>query len=61
MTGTRLAATVRHSSQPGTALSRENANSMREAEVTDAVPQKNWRRRPAMNSRNFAQLSLERR
>jgi len=41
-TGTRLWATLRHTRDPGTAPSRENAKSMREAAVTDAVPQKNW-------------------
>ena len=53
LTGTRLAATARHSRQPGTARSREKANSMREAAVRDAVPQKNWAT-TAMNSNSSA-------
>ena len=39
MCGTRLRATRRQSWCPGTARSRENANSIRDADVTDAVRQ----------------------
>src|SRR5262245_46708627 len=39
--GTRFRATLRHSWLPGTAPSREKANIIRDAEVTDAVRQKN--------------------
>src|SRR4029453_4531236 len=39
--GTRFFATRRQSWWPGTAPSRENANIMRDAEVTEAVTQKN--------------------
>ena len=39
--GTRFFATRRQSWWPGTARSRENANIIRDAEVTDAVTQKN--------------------
>src|SRR5687768_13338373 len=39
--GTRFFATRRQSGWPGTARSREKANIIREAEVTDAVTQKN--------------------
>src|SRR5688572_20154612 len=39
--GTRFFATRRQSVWPGTARSRENANIIRDAEVTDAVTQKN--------------------
>ena len=54
LTGTRLPATLRHSREPGTARSRENANIIRDAEVTEAVPQNNCAT-TAMNSRNSAQ------
>ena len=40
-TGTRFLATRRQIGCPGTARSRENANIIRDAEVTDAVTQKN--------------------
>src|SRR5262245_52615699 len=40
--GIRFLATRRQSWWPGTAPSRENANIIREADVTDAVTQKNW-------------------
>ena len=53
-TGTRLRATLRHSLEPGTARSREKANIIRDAEVTDAVPQKNCAT-TAISSRNSAQ------
>src|SRR5918992_745260 len=39
--GTRFGATRRQSWWPGTARSRENANIIRDADVTDAVTQKN--------------------
>ncbi len=52
--GTRLRATLRHTFEPGTARSREKANIIRDAEVTDAVPQKNWAT-TAIRSRNSAQ------
>ena len=42
---------------PGTARSREKANIMREAEVTDAVTQKNWAT-TQMKSRSSAQRWL---
>ena len=38
-TGTRLLATRRHSRCPGMAPSREKANIIRDADVTEAVPQ----------------------
>ena len=41
MCGMRLRDTRRQSWWPGTARSRENANSIRDADVTDAVRQKN--------------------
>ncbi len=42
LTGTRLRLEIlRQMLRPGTAPSRENANIIREADVTDAVPQKN--------------------
>ena len=41
-TGTRCLETRRQSVCPGTAPSRENANIIREADVVDAVRQKNW-------------------
>jgi hypothetical protein len=53
--GTRFCDTCRHSWCPGTARSRENANSIREAEVTDAVRQKNWAMQQ-MKSKNVPQL-----
>src|SRR5918996_25752 len=56
-TGTRLAPTRRHSRDPGTAPSRENANIIRDAEVTDAVPQ-NSCALTAMISMNSAHASL---
>src|SRR5581483_10729095 len=53
-TGTRSPFdTLRQSWCPGMARSRENANIMREAEVTDAMPQKNWATQ-AIRSRNSA-------
>src|SRR3954452_21873525 len=55
--GTRLLATVRHRKWPGTALSRENANIIRDADVTDAVPQKNCAT-TAITSRNSAHFRL---
>src|SRR4029450_14114161 len=39
--GTRFEATLLHSGCPGTARSRENAYIIRDAEVTEAVTQKN--------------------
>ena len=54
-TGTRLRATRRQVDEPGTARSRENANIIRDAEVTEAVPQKNCAT-TAMSSRNSAQV-----
>src|SRR5919106_1069845 len=57
-TGTRSArATLLQSWWPGTARSRENANSMRDADVTDALPQNNWPTQ-AMNRRPSAQVEL---
>jgi hypothetical protein len=56
LTGARLLATLRHTCENGTAWSRENANSMREDAVTDAVPQ-NSCAITAMSSRNWAQVS----
>src|ERR671926_389096 len=41
-TGTRWRDTRRHSWCPGTAPSREKANIIRDADVFDAVRQKNW-------------------
>src|SRR5690348_17026030 len=41
-TGTRWREMRRQSWWPGTAPSRENANIIRDAEVVDAVRQKNW-------------------
>src|SRR5215469_11806694 len=41
-TGTRCFETRRQSWWPGTAPSREKANIIRDAEVVDAVRQKNW-------------------
>src|SRR5919201_3150103 len=49
--------TRRHSWCPGTARSRENANIIREAEVTDAIVQ-NVCATTAMKSRNSAQRLL---
>src|SRR6476469_4734729 len=56
-TGTRLLATRRHVRCPGIAPSRENANIIRDAEVTDAVPQKNCAT-TAITSRNSAHFRL---
>ena len=55
MCGMRLRATRRQSWWPGTARSRENANSILEADVTEAVKQKNWAMQQ-MKSRNVPQL-----
>src|SRR4051812_23887837 len=55
--GTRFAETRRHSWPPGTAPSRENANIIRDAAVTDASPQKNCATQ-AITSRNSAQRVL---
>src|SRR4029079_401697 len=41
-TGTRFALTLDHMRQPGTARSRENAKNVREALVTQAMPQNTW-------------------
>src|SRR3954447_17416939 len=57
LTGTRLRATLRQILEPGIAPSRENANIIREADVTDAVPQKNCATH-AITSRNSAHLRL---
>src|SRR4051794_38359958 len=56
-TGSRLAFTCFHQRWPGIAPSRENANIIREADVTDAVPQKNCATH-AITSRNSAHLRL---
>ena len=56
LTGTRRRETLRHSRDQGTAPSRENANIIRDAEVTEAVPQNSWAT-TAMNSRNSAHVS----
>src|ERR1044072_1126033 len=56
-TGTRCGATRRQSWCPGTARSRENANIIREAEVTEAVRQ-NICATQQMKSRISAQGSL---
>ena len=55
--GTRLAATRRQSGWPGTARSREKANIIRDAEVMDAVTQKNCAI-TQMKRRNSAQFWL---
>src|SRR5215470_4733741 len=55
--GTRLGLTFRQSRWPGTAPSRENANIMRDADVTDAVRQNNCATQQ-MNRRNSAQAVL---
>src|SRR4026209_1223127 len=52
--GTRFLATRRQTWWPGTAPSREKANIIREADVTDAVRQKNWAP-PQMRSSASAQ------
>ena len=58
LTGIRsLLETTRHHLWPGTAPSRENANIIREAEVTEAIVQKSCAT-TAIKSRNSAQLSL---
>src|SRR5579864_9143006 len=56
-TGTRFRLTRRHQWWPGIAPSRENANIIRDAEVTEAVPQKNCAT-TAMRSRNSAHFLL---
>src|SRR5881275_250415 len=57
-TGTRcLRLTLRQSCRPGTAPSRENANIILEAAVTDASPQKNCATH-AITSRNSAHFVL---
>ena len=53
---TRFGATLRHNWCPGTARSRENANIIREADVTDAVRQ-NICATQQMKSRISAQVS----
>src|SRR4051795_7722119 len=55
--GTRFAETRRHRFRPGTAPSRENANIIRDAAVTDAAPQKNCATQ-AITSRNSAHCLL---
>ena len=57
MRGTRFARDLRQSWWPGTARSRENANIIRDADVTDAVRQKNCAT-TQMKSRTSAQFSL---
>ena len=57
MCGTRLRPTCRHHLWPGIAPSRENANIIREADVTDAVRQ-NICAIQQMNSRSSAQFWL---
>src|SRR5215212_6488547 len=52
-TGTRSLDTLRHILWPGMAPSRENANIIRDADVTDARPQNSWATQ-AMTSRNSA-------
>ena len=54
--GTRLRFTRRQSRCPGTAPSRENANIIREADVIEAVRQKNCATQQ-MKRTNVAQLS----
>src|SRR5512134_2283253 len=56
-TGTRCRETRRQSVWPGTARSRENANIIRDAEVIDAVTQKNCAT-TQMKSRTSAQFWL---
>src|SRR5206468_6613694 len=55
--GTRCAFTRLHIRCPGMAPSRENANIIREADVTEAVPQKNCAT-TAMTRRNSADFVL---
>src|SRR3954463_5528899 len=55
--GTRWVLTRLHQRCPGIAPSRENANIMRDADVTEAVPQKNCAT-TAMTSRNSAHFVL---
>src|SRR5689334_19314573 len=54
-TGWRCEPSRRHVAWNGVAPSRENANSIREAEVTEAMPQNSWAT-TAMNSMNSAHL-----
>ena len=42
LTGVPLRSTLDHSRQPGTARSRLNAYVIRDIEVTQLMPQKNW-------------------
>src|SRR5436305_11165071 len=57
-TGTRVRVETRRQNRPpGTAPSRENANIIRDAAVTDAAPQKNCATH-AMTSRNSAHFLL---
>src|SRR3954447_12448040 len=42
LAGTSLPLSLDHRRQPGTAPSRENAKSMREADVTADIPQNSW-------------------
>src|SRR5918911_1061135 len=57
-TGTRSRFEIlRHSRHPGTAPSRENANIIRDADVTDAIVQKSCATH-AMNSMNSAHFEL---
>src|SRR4030095_16674429 len=56
MCGTRFEDTRRQSWWPGTARSRENANSIREADVTDAMRQKSCATQQ-MNRMDVPQLS----
>src|SRR5918992_1409382 len=55
--GTRFLPTRRQSRWPGMAPSRENANIIRDADVTEAVTQKNWAT-TQMKSRSSAQFWL---
>ena len=57
MCGTRLRPTCRHQRCPGIAPSRENANIMRDADVTEAVRQ-NICAMQQMKSRSSAQFWL---
>src|SRR3954453_5460803 len=58
LTGTRFVfVTLRQIVRPGTAPSRENANIIRDAAVTDAAPQKNCATQ-AITSRNSAHCLL---
>src|SRR4051794_22466892 len=60
LTGCRAPPSLRHCLWNGVAPSRENANSMREADVTEAMPQKSWATTAitSMSSAHFVDVAV---